>query len=298
MNNKILVTIIINCFNGEKFLTETLQSVINQTYKNWELIFWDNQSTDKSSEILKGFNHPNISYYYSSSHTNLGEARELAFRKSKGDWIGFLDCDDIWLPEKLQNQVSIINSYKGKLGLIYTKCELFKEIRNKRNEITRKTAIQPCEKRLPTVKIYGELLKGNFVPFPSILYKREAVIACGNFSYYKFCPDYYLNLSIALNYDSYAINKVLCLYRFHDSNLSKSIREIGILEAIKIIYRINPQKNANNYSRTHRLRYIFYLINKKHFRKTIKNIFDLGIYNMITGLFEIFIYFFRYKTKI
>ena len=122
MKNKILISIIVNCFNGERFLAEALESVINQSYQNWELIFWDNQSIDNSSEILKSYKHPKFNYFYSSSHTNLGKARELALKKTNGDWIGFLDCDDIWLPEKLQNQVAAINSFEGNLGLIYSKC--------------------------------------------------------------------------------------------------------------------------------------------------------------------------------
>ncbi|MDC3171327.1 glycosyltransferase [Prochlorococcus sp. AH-716-E13] len=296
--NKILVSIIVNCLNGEKFLEETLQSVINQTYKNWELIFWDNQSSDKSFEIFREINHPKFNYYYAPVQTSLGEARELAFKKSKGEWIGFLDCDDIWLPDKLRDQVEIINSYKGKLGLIYSKCRLFKDIRNKTNDLVRKTAIQPCSKKLPTLKIYSDLLKGNFIPFPSLLYKREAIIKSGNFSCYKFSPDYYLNLSIAFKYDSYAIDKVLCLYRFHEANLSKSIRETGILEAIKIIYRLHPKNQADIYSKTHKVRYIVYLLMKGNFRKTYKIFNELGTCNLISGFFEILRYYLTYKTKI
>ena len=63
MIKKILVSIIVNCFNGEEYLNESLTSVINQTYKNWELIFWDNQSIDRSAQIFKNFNHPNFNYF-------------------------------------------------------------------------------------------------------------------------------------------------------------------------------------------------------------------------------------------
>ena len=108
-----------------KFLAEALESVINQTYQNWELIFWDNQSSDNSSEIIKSYKHPKFNYFYAPTHTHLGKARELALKKTNGDWIGFLDCDDIWLPDKLDNQVSVINSFEGNLGLIYSKCEFF-----------------------------------------------------------------------------------------------------------------------------------------------------------------------------
>ena len=72
----------INCFNGEKYLRKSLESVIAQTYKNWEVIFWDNQSTDKSAEIFKSFNDLRFNYYYAHSHTLLYEARNLAIKKA------------------------------------------------------------------------------------------------------------------------------------------------------------------------------------------------------------------------
>ena len=71
MKKKILFSIIVNCFNGESFLSEALESVINQTYQNWELIFWDNQSSDNSSEIIKSYKHPKFNYFYSPTHTHL-----------------------------------------------------------------------------------------------------------------------------------------------------------------------------------------------------------------------------------
>lgn len=65
MKNKPLVSIIMNCYNGEKFLRESIQSVVSQTYKKWELIFWDNKSTDRSATILKSFKDSRIKYFKS-----------------------------------------------------------------------------------------------------------------------------------------------------------------------------------------------------------------------------------------
>ena len=104
-----LVSIIINCFNGEEYLREALESVISQTYKNWEIIFWDNQSTDKSAEIFKSYQDSRLKYYLASSHTKiLYEARNYALKKATGDFIAFLDADDYWLPDKLEKQIPLI----------------------------------------------------------------------------------------------------------------------------------------------------------------------------------------------
>ena len=69
MENKPLITIIMNCYNGELYLTQALESILKQTYSKWELIFWDNQSTDKSAEILNKFNEKRFRYFFSEKHT-------------------------------------------------------------------------------------------------------------------------------------------------------------------------------------------------------------------------------------
>ena len=85
-----------NCFNGEAFLKEAIDSVISQSYDNWELIFWDNQSTDDSELIIKRYLDPRIRYFKSKEHTLLGTARNEALNLADGKWVAFLDVDDLW----------------------------------------------------------------------------------------------------------------------------------------------------------------------------------------------------------
>ena len=112
-----LVSIIINCFNGEKYLRETLNSVLNQNYKNWEVIFWDNQSTDASAKIFKSYSDKRFKYYYASEHTFLYEARNEAIKRSSGEFIAFLDTDDCWEKDKLALQIPLFNDLK--VGVVY-----------------------------------------------------------------------------------------------------------------------------------------------------------------------------------
>ena len=86
-NNQPLVSIIMNCYNGESFLHESIKSVLSQTYENWELIFWDNRSNDKSAEIFKSYNDKRFKYYYTSKHTLLSEARNEAIKRASGEFI-------------------------------------------------------------------------------------------------------------------------------------------------------------------------------------------------------------------
>ena len=100
-----LVSIIMNCYNGETYLIDAIKSILGQTYKNFEVIFWDNQSKDESANIFKSFDDKRLNYYYSKKHTTLYEARNLAIKKSKGEFIAFLDTDDIWASNKLYLQI-------------------------------------------------------------------------------------------------------------------------------------------------------------------------------------------------
>ena len=86
-NNQPLVSIIMNCYNGEVYLKESIESVLSQTYENWELIFWDNKSEDKSEKIFKSYNEKRFKYYYASQHTILYEARNFAIEKISGEFI-------------------------------------------------------------------------------------------------------------------------------------------------------------------------------------------------------------------
>ncbi len=99
-----------NCYNGEKFLKEAIDSVMSQSYTRWEIIFWDNASSDNSAEIAETYG-AKIKLFKSEETTSLGEARSRAIKKAKGDWLAFLDVDDVWLPQKLEHQLAgLINS--------------------------------------------------------------------------------------------------------------------------------------------------------------------------------------------
>ena len=100
MRNKPLVSIIMNCYNGQKYLENSVRSVLKQTYRNWELIFWDNCSTDNSSKIIKKFKDKRIKYFRGNKLVNLYSARNLAVKKAKGIFVSFLDTDDWLIPSK------------------------------------------------------------------------------------------------------------------------------------------------------------------------------------------------------
>ena len=112
------VSIIMNCLNCEKYLSEAIDSVFNQTCRDWEIIFWDNASGDDSGRVAQGYD-ARLKYYRSPDGVMpLGEARNRAMEKASGKYIAFLDCDDTWVPEKLEKQVPLFNDEK--VGLVFS----------------------------------------------------------------------------------------------------------------------------------------------------------------------------------
>ena len=140
MSKQPLVSVIINCFNGEMYLREALNSVIAQTYKNWEIIFWDNQSTDQSAGIFKSYNDIRLKYYYASSYTSLYQARNYAIKKCNGEFIAFLDSDDWWTSEKLETQMNLFEDKE--VGLVYSNYYIYNEETQRKKLVSKKKLYQ------------------------------------------------------------------------------------------------------------------------------------------------------------
>ena len=129
-HRKVLISIILNCYNGSQYLKEALNSIQNQSYKNWELIFWDNQSKDKSKEILKSFKNKKFKYFLSKKHTSLYAARNLAISKAKGKFISFIDSDDTWESDKLKKQIKFFK--EKNVAVVYGNSWIRREETNKK----------------------------------------------------------------------------------------------------------------------------------------------------------------------
>lgn len=104
-----LISIIINCHNGENYLKQAIDSIYAQSYENWEIVFWDNASDDCSASIAKNYCEK-LRYFKSEEKIPLYKARNEALKKCKGVAISFLDSDDVWIADKLQKQVELFIS--------------------------------------------------------------------------------------------------------------------------------------------------------------------------------------------
>ncbi len=101
-----LVSIIMPSYNTGKYIAESLQSVLNQTYENWELLIVDDHSTDDTDVVIGLFHDERIRYIKNERNLGAAVSRNVALRLAKGRWIAFLDSDDLWVPEKLEKQIN------------------------------------------------------------------------------------------------------------------------------------------------------------------------------------------------
>lgn len=236
-----LVSVIMNCLNGEKYLREAIDSVYAQTYKNWEIIFWDNASTDASPDIAKSYGE-RLRYFRSKLTYPLGQARNLAIAKAKGEYIALLDCDDVWLPQKLGLQVRKIEADRA-LGLVYADSYFIDENGNVTGTFFERNKPQQGE-----TAWWKLLIKPNFIPCPTVLIRRSAYESLGGInSDLTFTEEYELCLRIAFAFDISYIDEPLARYRLHASNLTGTGSLGTTKEQIFIIKNWLKEINSQRY---------------------------------------------------
>ena len=237
-----LVSVIMNIRNGSAYLREALDCVMSQTFANWELIAWDDCSTDNSARIVAEYKDPRIRYFLSPEETPLGKARDNAMRQATGEWLAFLDQDDLWTATKLEKQMALAN---GDAGIIYGRAVLFWPSGRKRDYDQAHEFSQ-----LPEGDIFSELFRSAcFIAMSTAVLRRSAVEEIGGIpGWVEMAPDYCLYVAIARRYPARAVQEVVCWYRMHSSNMWQASRRKVHQEALRTIDQwagcLDPQMAA------------------------------------------------------
>lgn len=236
----IKYSIILCCYNSNKFLQETLNSIINQTYKNYELIIVDDGSIDNTSIIIKNFiskyKNKKIKYYY-KNNSGLGNSRNLAIKKAKYDWIAIIDHDDIWLSNKLEYQSSEIQKNINK-KLFFTDFSIW----NENKKISRFKIFKEKDKfitetlNLDKYKGFINLiLCGCFIGSSTVVFNKNVIKEIGYFNErYKFLTDYIFFLKLSKKYGMHCSNVILSLWRNHDDQSTKKMINNYYLEMFRL----------------------------------------------------------------
>lgn len=209
-----LVSVIMPAYNASKYIKEAIESVQEQTYCHWELIIVDDGSTDATASIINEFTllDTRIKYLFQENGKQ-GKARNLAINHSIGEYIAFLDADDLWVKDKLQIQVDLLNNRKD-IDLVFT--QGYTILPN-----------NDCENFNTGVKEWNcaddldSFINSNPIPILSVLVKREIVINAGMFTedtLIQNSEDYHLWIKILHNKSKIlSISNRLFFYRIHES---------------------------------------------------------------------------------
>lgn len=203
-----LVSIVMPCYNSEKYVSESIQSIINQNYKNWELIVIDDCSVDGTYSLLEKLSRVDTRIKISRNLSNLGGAktRNVAIEKSSGRYIAFLDSDDLWLPSKLEKQINFMRSKS--VGFSYSNYLQF-------GGVDKELSVNA-----PIYISYRDMIKINFIGCLTVIYDTSFY---GKFYFpiTKKRHDYALWLDMLKQFDyAYNVGGVLASYRVHSNSLS------------------------------------------------------------------------------
>jgi glycosyltransferase involved in cell wall biosynthesis len=291
---KNLVSIIMNCYNGERYLHEALKSVINQHFKNWELIFFDNCSTDKSKNICKQYKDKRIKYFKSHKKIELGLARKKALAKAKGNYIAFLDVDDIWHRNKLSKQ---LNSLKDdKFGFSISNSIFFNE--NK--------SINLYNNRSFKKKVFYDLISNYFISFDTVIIKRKYLNKLSHTIDERFNIIHDLDLMIRLSSICEMNYVPSSLSKWRMSNNSESFNKLKqIIDEKKIfISKISNTYKKNKLFLNSKAKFIdtlcrqeiLYNVSQKNYLKVLNLIYKLKL--NYKNFFLVLIIFFPFKRYI
>ena len=248
--SKPLVSIIMNCHNGGKFLEQSVNSIISQTYKNWELIFWDNDSKDDSKKIITKFPDKRIKYFKSKKFNRLYKSRNLAIQNAKGDFISFLDTDDLWQKDKLEKQINFFSKNKD-YEIVYSNYNIYDESKKKR--------FIKFKKVLPSGMVFKQLLRNYTVGIVTICLRSNLFKDNSFNDNFDIIGDFDLFLKFSENKKIGYMHDILAEYRLHKSNLSKKKIDEHVIE-------LQTWVQANEYRAKYKgnLKYIkFYILKLK-----------------------------------
>lgn len=238
MNNKPLVSVIVNCFNGKNFVNRCIESILRQTYQNFEIVFWDNKSKDSTLSIIKNYNDKRIKIYSSNFHTNISVARNNAIKKSVGKYVCFLDIDDYWREDKLEKQLISFND--NNIGFSFTN---FWYIENIENTIRKKKINLNFE-----IGLINKIIKKYEIVLSTIMLRRSLLIKLKKpfNEKYHIVSDFDFTLKLVEKTKFIHVHDHLTYRTWHGNNETINKRELGIIELENWIK--NNKRYFSNYS--------------------------------------------------
>lgn len=194
----VLISVITPVYNSESYIEDTIKSVLAQTYTNWEMLIVDDCSKDNTAQVVKSFNDSRIKYIRLDVNSGAAVARNKAIAKANGEFIAFLDADDMWKPEKLERQINFMQTHG--YSFTFTGYEILKESENKvievpsslnyiqymKNTVIGMLTVMIDRRKLPNIEIVNIKKDHDSMTWAKLL--REGNIAHGlneSLAYYR-----------------------------------------------------------------------------------------------------------------
>jgi len=243
MNSNPLVSVIIPVYNGEKYIAEAVESVLGQTFEDYELIVVDDGSTDNTKYVLLSYGN-RLKYIY-KPNGGCASARNAGIKEGKGKYFAFLDADDTWLPNKLEAQMNKFE-VNPEIGLVFCDHCVFNENGIVYDSVAKRRSIYEG-------MVFERLWQNNFVGISGVVVKRECLNKVGLFDESRdidAVEDFNLLLRIARYYKFGFVNEVLFKYRLHGANMSLDFEKMYIQDFrnFEKVIETFPELNLQNAS--------------------------------------------------
>ncbi len=204
------VSVIIHTYNNEKFIAETIESVLNQTYKDYEIIIVDDGSVDGTRDALSPYKQK-IRYHY-KENGGIASAKNTGISLSEAEFVAFLDHDDLWVSDKLQLQMECFKE-NPQVGLVYAQYTSFRDSKELRTK----------PEKGYSGWIFKELLAKSFIQTSTVVVKKECLNAVGPYDEsFSLGDEYDMFLRISKKFQCGFVDKGLTRYRVHDTNASNN----------------------------------------------------------------------------
>lgn len=231
----MLISVIISAYNGEKYILEQLQSIVNQTIKPNEIIIVDDKSTDNTNNIIKRFKNNNmfVNIRIYSNRNNLGFVKsfEKALKHSSGEIIFFSDQDDVWVPNKIESLLPFFKNNKP--TLVFSNAQIVdKDLKDLKKDLFASNKIKDKD-------VEKKMMQKNIITGATMVINKELKELSLPFSPYIY-HDYWIGLTAVLYGRIYICDEKLIKYRQHENNV------IGInrISGKKIINKLNQKETV------------------------------------------------------
>lgn len=225
-----LVSVIMPSYNTSGFIRETIESVLNQTYQNFEIIIVDDCSTDSTDDVVAQINDERIKFIKNEKNSGAAVSRNRALIEAKGKWIAFLDSDDIWHPEKLEKQISFME--KNRYAFTYTEYEEIDEA-----SLPLGTYVTG-PKKITKTGMYNYCWPGCL----TVMYNRD-IVGEIQIEDIKKNNDYAIWLKAVKKAPCYLLKENLARYRIRSNSISRH-NKVKLIKHHYILYRGGENRNC------------------------------------------------------